>query len=67
MLTPPAAQALLWAGGALLGRSSEVLERGGLGTSGEGTNGVPFTGPGYNEELEFDLELPGVTYPLCGN
>jgi hypothetical protein len=67
VLTPAACQALLWATGVLLGRSSEVLERGGLGTNGDGTKGVPCTGPGYNEELEFDLELPGVTYPLCGN
>ena len=67
MLTPPAGQPLFWAAGVLLGRSSDVLERGGLGTNGDGTKGVPFTGPGYNEELEFDLELPGVTYPLCGN
>ena len=65
VLTPPAGQPLFWAGGLL--RSSDVLERGGLGTSGEGTKGVPCTGPGYSEEVEFDLELPGVTYPLCGN
>jgi hypothetical protein len=64
VLAPPAAQALFWATGVLLGRSSEVLERGGLGTNGDGTKGVPLTGPGYNEELEFDLELPGVTYPF---
>jgi hypothetical protein len=54
VLTPPTCQALFWAAGVLLGRSSEVLERGGLGING-------------NEELEFDLELPGVTYPPCGN
>ena len=66
LVLTPACQALFWAGG-LLGRSSDVLERGGLGTSGEGTKGVPCTGPGYSEEVEFDLELPGVTYPLCGN
>jgi hypothetical protein len=68
VLTPAACQAaLFWAAGVLLGRSSEVLERGGLGTNGDGTKGVPCTGPGYNEEVEFDLELPGVTYPPCGN
>ena len=61
LVLTPTCQALFWAGG-LLGRSSsDVLERGGLGTSGEGTKGVPCTGPGYNEEVEFDLELPGVT------
>jgi hypothetical protein len=66
LVLTPICQALFWAGG-LLGRSSsDVLERGGLGTSGEGTKGVPFTGPGYNDEVEFDLELPGVTYPPCG-
>jgi hypothetical protein len=65
LVLTPACQALFWADG-LLGRSSDVLERGGLGTRGEGTKGVPCTGPGYNEDVEFDLELPGVTYPPCG-
>ena len=67
LVLTPACQALFWAAGDLLGRSSEVWERGGLGINGDGTKGVPCTGPGYNEELEFDLELPGVTYPVCGN
>jgi len=67
LVLTPGCQALFWATGGLVGRSSAVLERGGLGTSGDGTNGVPCTGPGYSEELEFDLELPGVTYPACGN
>jgi|SRR5713226_4058079 len=67
VLTPTCQATLFWGAGDLLGRSSEVLERGGLGTNGDGTKGVPFTVPGYNEEVEFDLELPGVTYPLCGN
>jgi hypothetical protein len=51
---------LFWPGD-FLERPSGVLERGGLGTSGDGTMVVPVTGPGYSEELEFDLELPGVT------
>jgi hypothetical protein len=55
VLTPAACQALFWAAGGL------------LGTNGDGTKGVPCTGPRYNEEVEFDLELPGVTYPPCGN
>jgi hypothetical protein len=67
VLTPAACQALFWAAGGLLGRSLEVLERGGLGTNGDETKGVPCTKPGYNEKVRFDLELPGVTYPPCGN
>ena len=56
----PTCQALFWPGD-FLERPSGVLERGGLGTNGDGTMVVPVTGPGYSEELEFDLELPGVT------
>jgi hypothetical protein len=61
LVLTPTCQGLFWVGGGLEGRSSDVLERGGLGTKGDGTKGVPCTGPGYNEEVEFDLELPGVT------
>jgi hypothetical protein len=34
-------------------------------TNGDETKGVPCTGPGYDEEVEFDLELL-VTYPCAG-
>ena len=61
LVLTPTFQALFWASGLLGNLSSDVLERDRLGTSGEGTKGVPCTGPGYkyNEEVEFDLELPG--------
>lgn len=46
-----ACEALFWTAGGLLGESSEVVERGGLGTNGDETNGVLCTTePGYDEE-----------------
>jgi hypothetical protein len=42
--------------------TSNLLEQ---RTNGDETKGVPCTGPGYNEEVEFDLKLL-VTYPRAG-
>ena len=64
LVLTPTCQALFWASGLVGKLSSDVLERGGLGTSGEGTKGVPCTGPGYNEEVGFDLEPPGCAFKV---